>query len=157
MEFVNRFAVALLLWVGTCTLLAPQPAVAGLYCPDACSGNGRCVFEGPLNRERKGWIFSRVCECDPGWTAPNCSLCTANDVCPGRQVCRFGSCRCPVGWQGDRCDQCYSSVGCGKHGNCFEEQCVCEPGWAGIDCQTPTGSVMDAPAGAGAGEGDGRE
>ncbi len=131
-------------WLGTCLVLVfvagwavPDPAEAGLFCPNACSGRGTCEFEGVFNRERKGWPWSRVCRCDPGWTSADCSLCASSDVCPGRQVCRFGECRCRTGWQGDDCERCYSSRGCGEHGKCYEEACVCDPGWTGMDCDVP--------------------
>lgn len=130
---LRRIVVALALVLATVWFVGDSGV--GLSCPDDCSDRGTCVFEGPLNRERKGWIWSRVCACDPGWTSDNCSLCSSSDACPGRQVCRFGRCTCAVGWAGENCDRCYSSVACGGNGACFEDHCVCAPGWAGIDCQ----------------------
>ena len=114
-----------------------RPAAADLICPNACSGHGACRFEGVFNPDREGWPWSRVCVCDPGWAAADCSRCAASDVCPGRGICRFGECRCPIGWQGEDCNVCYSSVACGEHGSCFEGACVCESGWSGIACEVP--------------------
>lgn len=124
------------------------PVEAGLLCPNDCSGRGACEFEGLLNPDRKGWPWSRVCVCDPGWTSPDCSLCSASDACPGRQVCRFGECRCGNGWQGENCDRCYSSVGCGDNGACFEEKCICKPGWSGIECAVPAPTPLQDEAAA---------
>jgi hypothetical protein len=126
-------AIALVALVGA----LPGGAEAQWGCPNDCSGNGTCEFEGVFNRERQGWPWSRVCACDSGWTSADCSLCSSSDACAGRKVCRFGACRCPIGWQGDECDKCYSSVACGEHGSCFEEACVCEPGWSGRECDVP--------------------
>lgn len=121
-------------------------AEAGITCPDRCSGHGACQFEGLFNKDRQGWPWSRICYCDPGWAGENCSRCTSDDACPGRQVCRFGACRCRTGWQGDACDRCYSSVACGKNGSCSEERCVCDPGWTGTDCDARLeGSVVEEP------------
>ena len=60
-------------------------------CPEGCSLTGTCN-EG-------------MCECNPGWTGPDCSQPKCIDDCSGNGTCDGGICDCDDGWSGIDCSE----------------------------------------------------
>jgi len=97
-------------------------------CKDVDCVNGTCV-EG-------------TCECDEGWSGPNCEIDLCADVDCDHGVCASGVCECDDGWEGTLCDEC--STDCGSHGACNNDgECVCTDNYTGTHCETPPSSGGD--------------
>lgn len=122
-------------------------------CPNFCSGNGKCPYA--------------QCECNPGWTGPDCATpaCKSDEaglVCMGRGVCekrngtRNGTtdyrCVCDKPFMDgpmEMCDRNQCPEQCSGHGECrVNSTCKCNTDWTGDDCSvgpTPTPTPTPEP------------
>lgn len=96
------------------------------FCPNACSGQGRCIEGG--------------CLCFAGFSGTDCSV---QSCCNGHGSCEVpGTCECEAGWGGPECsvELLCSDPTCSQHGICLDGHCRCEEGWGGESCAVPTGT-----------------
>lgn len=50
-----------------------------------------------------GSCISGVCQCEEGWTGPECEQRDCHPRCIDHGVCREGKCDCHQGWTGEHC------------------------------------------------------
>lgn len=116
---------------GTCTNIGQCLCDAGYsgdtcqsFCPNECSGQGRCIEGG--------------CLCFAGFGGVDCSV---PGCCSGHGSCDVpGTCVCDEGWGGSECGTklvCTDPF-CSDHGNCTQGVCMCELGFTGPTCATST-------------------
>jgi len=95
-----------------------------------CTENKESSCAAPCQNGGVCSSITGVCECPPGWTGDDCSMCD----CKNGGVCSSatGVCECPPSWTGDDCSIC----ACKNGGVCSSTTGVCEcpPGWTGPDC-----------------------
>ncbi|CAL4063225.1 unnamed protein product [Meganyctiphanes norvegica] len=103
-----------------------------LGCPKGCSGNGECILG--------------ACQCNPGFTGPDCTQMKCPVLCSNNGEYRDGECVCRPGWKGRECairhDEC-EVPDCNGHGHCQDGKCRCAKGFKGefceeVDCPHPT-------------------
>ena len=93
-------------------------------CPRGCSGHGTCVLS--------------TCECNPGYSGPDCSESSCPVLCSNNGEYEEGGCRCYPGWKGAECSIRHNECevpDCNNHGNCVAGQCQCSRGYTGQFCQ----------------------
>ncbi|CAK9077426.1 unnamed protein product [Durusdinium trenchii] len=96
------------------------------FCPNACSGQGRCIEGG--------------CLCFAGFSGSDCSV---QSCCNGHGSCEVpGTCLCDAGWGGPECsvELLCKDPTCSNHGTCLKGKCHCEEGWGSESCETPLGT-----------------
>ncbi|KPP74773.1 Tenascin-X-like, partial [Scleropages formosus] len=89
-------------------------------CPNNCRDRGRCV--------------NGKCECDTGFTGPDCSTKSCPNDCSDRGRCVNGKCVCNVGFMGQDCSLKSCPANCNNRGRCVKAKCVCHAGFTGSDC-----------------------
>ncbi|XP_050695509.1 teneurin-m-like isoform X5 [Eriocheir sinensis] len=93
-------------------------------CPRGCSGNGDCILGS--------------CQCQPGYTGPDCTQMMCPVLCSGHGEYRDGECICRPGWKGRECsirhDEC-EMPDCNGHGHCVDGHCRCAKGYKGEFCE----------------------
>ena len=132
--------------------------------PVACSGHGRCIWEGDR----------AVCDCDPGFAGRACAAACPVDaqtlrVCSGRGTCGVAPsgeavCTCDAAdatghWGGAACGACLAGYGgpsctlrCPADANGTTCSGECSVGWAGALCDTPCEGSPTTPLCSGHGQ-----
>ncbi len=65
-----------------------------------------CATQGCLNDcSFLGICEEGRCECQPGWTGPDCSEPACLNDCSGNGTCYSGDCQCDAGWTGMDCSE----------------------------------------------------
>lgn len=77
-----------------------------------------------------------ACDCDEGWSGPNCDICTV--VCQNGGIvndCSTATCNCTNFWGGQDCSECL--LDCGPNGtpNADCTACICDPLYGGENCE----------------------
>lgn len=67
----------------------PPPSSPTEVCVVDCGPHGSCI--------------SGVCQCEEGWTGPECEQRDCHPRCIDHGVCRDGKCDCHQGWTGEHC------------------------------------------------------
>lgn len=89
-----------------------------------CNGNGLAIKE-----SKKGF----TCQCNSGWTGPNCNQLVALPNCQNGVLSGL-ECLCNIGWSGPDCSlQKCDSLNC-INGVCQNGNCLCNQGFSGTDC-----------------------
>uniref|UniRef100_A0AAY4A3M5 Tenascin N n=1 Tax=Denticeps clupeoides TaxID=299321 RepID=A0AAY4A3M5_9TELE len=74
------------------------------------------------------------CQCDPGWTGPDCSTSICPDDCNDNGRCVDGRCVCHDGYTGHDCGLLMCPDNCNDKGHCVDGKCVCFEHFTGDDC-----------------------
>ncbi|XP_041697988.1 tenascin-N isoform X3 [Coregonus clupeaformis] len=75
-----------------------------------------------------------ICQCNPGWEGPDCSVSTCPDECNDNGRCVDGKCVCHAGYTGSDCSQLMCPGDCNDKGHCVDGKCVCFSHFTGEDC-----------------------
>ncbi|XP_023337431.1 protein kinase C-binding protein NELL2 [Eurytemora carolleeae] len=116
--FNNRFRTSSAQANETYSVKQENPA---LSC--GCGNNGHCTA-------------NSSCECNDGWTGPDCStpICTPN--CEQGKCVQPDVCGCNSGYTGARCKTAFCHPACQNGGGCSAPFiCTCAPGFTGNFCQ----------------------
>jgi len=126
-------------------------ALAAAYCPNGCSGHGKC------GANDKCECYARI-DGEPAWTEADCSQRTcpkskawvgdvagANNLhpvveCSNKGTCngKTGQCSCFTGYEGIACERTVCPNSCSNAGVCFtEEKLADETNVAGLVYTTP--------------------
>lgn len=120
---VNMYQAIQDVWEGPlCTYTPP-------VCQNSCSGHGTCVADS-------------TCQCEEGFSGPDCSIEACPASCSGKGECVDGACCCDTWWTGADCATPTCTDSCNGHGTCSApDTCACHADetngfWTGEYCNS---------------------